>query len=56
MDDSVKDRPIDQNDDKSNQSKKRRGWRTRIALGSLILIIVIGYGLIFSAIDFWNNR
>lgn len=52
MDDSVKDLPVDQDD---NQGKKQRSWRTRIALGFLVLIIILGYGLIFLAIDFWNK-
>ena len=33
--------------------EKRRSWRGPIVLGLFVLIIVVGYGLMFLAIDSW---
>ena len=50
MDDPVRAEHIDPDGDSGN---KRRSWRGRFALGLLVLIIVLGYVLMFLAFDFW---
>ena len=50
MDDPVTGEHVDQDGDSRN---KRRGWRSRFALGLLVLIVVLGYALMFLAFDSW---
>jgi len=37
----------------NGSGKKRRRWRSRFSLGLLALIIVVGYAIMFFAVDHW---
>lgn len=50
MDDPVRGEHIDQVGGSGN---KRRSWRGRFALGILVMMIVLGYVLMFLVFDFW---
>jgi hypothetical protein len=34
---------------------KRRRWRGRLALGTLVLVIIVGYSLMIWALDYWKT-